>query len=269
MNIKWIAMDMDGTLTTSEKTITPYTQEVLKKAQEKGFKLILASGRPTAGLFREAKLLNLESYDGYLLSFNGAHICSAKTNETFHAQTVEEALAKRVIEEARKRNLDITLHKGNEILIERENAYKVDYEAHACNMEIRVVDDLTQVLDFNLHKLLLSANPDHIQEHLAELQDVFKDELSIYLSAPFYIEVVPKGIDKGASIAKLAQLHGVDASEIIAFGDERNDLTMLEYVGHGVAMGNALDEVKAIANEVTDTNDEDGVAKTLERILAL
>ena len=136
-------------------------------------------------------------------------------------------------------------------------------------MDIRVVDDLTQVLDFDLHKLLLSAKPDHIQEHIAELQDVFKDELSIYLSAPFYIEVVPKGIDKGASIAKLAQLHGVDASQIIAFGDERNDLTMLEYVGHGVAMGNAIDEVKAIANEVTDTNDEDGIAKTLERILAL
>lgn len=269
MDIKWIAMDMDGTLTTSEKTISPYTQEILKKAQEKGIKLILASGRPTAGLLREAKLLNMESFDGYLLSFNGAHICSVKTNETFHAQTVEKTLAQRVIEEARKRNLDITLHNGKKILIERENAYKADYEAHACNMDICVVDDLTQVLDFHLHKLLLSAKPDHIQKHIQELQTIFDEELSIYLSAPFYIEVVPKGIDKGASIAKLAKLHGVDASQIIAFGDERNDLTMLEYVGHGVAMGNAIDEVKAIANEVTDTNDKDGIAKTLQRILSL
>ena len=89
--------------------------------------------------------------------------------------------------------------------------------------------------------------------------------LSIYTSAPFYIEVVPNGIDKGASLEKIANELHVSSNEIIAFGDEMNDLTMLQYAGHGVAMGNAVKPIKLIADEITASNDEDGIALSLFR----
>lgn len=139
----------------------------------------------------------------------------------------------------------------------------MEYEAHATNMKTMVVDDLRTFVDFEPNKFLISAPPEYLKMQFADFKLPFGDRLSIYTSAPFYIEVVSNGIDKGKALAGIAERLGIQREEIIAFGDEMNDLTMLQYAGHGVAMGNAVKPIKLIANEITASNDEDGIAKSL------
>lgn len=265
MTYKLIAMDMDGTLTNSEKKISPLTKSALLQVQRLGVKLVLASGRPTAGLYREAKELQMDEHGGYLLSFNGACVCEYPSKKPLHEQTIPSKYVLPIINNAKALNLGVMVHRGVQVIADEETTYKLEYEASACNMDIKLVDDLRSCIDFGLHKVLISAPQEYLKTRYDDFRLPFGDLLSISTSAPFYIEVVPNGVDKGASLAKLAQTAGISQEEIIAFGDEMNDLTMLQLAGCGVAMGNAVKPVKLIANEVTAGNDEDGIAWSLKK----
>lgn len=266
MNYKLIVMDLDGTLNNSEKQITPKTQEALLQAQEAGARLVLASGRPAHGLLREAKLLQMERYGGILMSFNGARVEDYVTKEVLYTNPLPQKCVLPIINNARALNLNIMVHKDHEIIVENKDCYKVDYEAKATCMDIRVVDNLAEYLDYAPNKFLLSAPVEHLKQVFEDFKLPFGDMLSIYTSAPFYIEVVNSGITKGMALEKVAEYLGIQREEIIAFGDEMNDLTMLQYAGCGVAMGNAVKPIKLIADEITRSNDEDGIAYTLEKV---
>ena len=265
MKYKLIVMDMDGTLTNSQKEISPLTKYALIEAQKLGAKLVLASGRPTPGLYKEAKELKRDVYGGYLLSYNGAYICDYPGHNELYSCTIPQKYVLPIINNAKALNLNIMVHKGENVVADREDTYKLQYEASACNMGIEIVKDLRDFMDYEPNKFLISAPEAYLKEHFDDFRIPFGDMLSIYTSAPFYIEVVPNGIDKGASLEKIANELHVSSNEIIAFGDEMNDLTMLQYAGHGVAMGNAVKPIKLIADEITASNDEDGIALSLFR----
>lgn len=265
MDYKLIVMDLDGTLNNSEKQISPKTKEALLQAQKAGARLVLASGRPAHGLLREAKELQMDRYGGILMSFNGAYVEDILSKEVLYSNALPQKCVRPIINNARALNLNIMVHKDNEVIVEDENCYKVQYEAGATCMDIRVVDDLNEYLDYAPNKFLLSAPVEHLKQVFDDFKLPFGDMLSIYTSAPFYIEVVNQGINKGMALEKVAEYLNISREEIIAFGDEMNDLTMLQYAGHGVAMGNAVKPIKMIAKEVTLSNDEDGIAYSLQK----
>lgn len=265
MKYKLIVMDLDGTLNNSKKQITPATQEALIQAQKLGAKLVLASGRPTHGLYREAKLLQMDTYGGMLLSFNGARVEDYTTKEVLYNETLPQKCIRPIINNARALNLNIMVHDGEYVVVENESCYKVEYETGATCMKKKVVEDLNKYLNYNPNKFLLSAPEEHLKEVFEDFKLPFGDMLSIYTSAPFYVEVVNNGINKGSALHGIAQRLHIKPEEIIAFGDEMNDLTMLQYAGHGVAMGNAVKPIKLIAKEVTLSNDEDGIAYSLQK----
>ena len=265
MGYKLIVMDMDGTLTNSKKEITPKTVDALIKAQQLGAKIVLASGRPTPGLYREAKQLQMDLYGGYLLSYNGANVCTYPQLEEIYNNALEEKYILPVINNAKALNLGIMVNKDGYVVVDNPNTYKLEYEAGIANMEIKVVDDLRTFVDYRPNKFLISAPEEYLKSKFEDFKLPFGDRLSIYQSAPFYIEVVSNGIDKGKALKGIADSLDIKREEIIAFGDEMNDLTMLQYAGHGVAMGNAVKPIKLISDEITLTNDEDGIAFSLSK----
>lgn len=266
MNYKLIALDLDGTLKTSQNTISPKTKEALIKCQELGIKVVLASGRPTPGLRHDAVELELEKYEGYLLSFNGAKVSEYKSKKVIYEKVLTTAQAKEMIQRAKEFNLAAMSYLGQDLISDQVDNSYVQGEAKLNDMGMRQIDDLGAFIDFPVNKVLLAADPDYVASILDEFKAPY-DDLSIYRSAPFYIEIMAQNIDKAASLDCLVKHMGIKQEEVIAFGDGYNDLSLIEYAGMGVAMGNAVDEVKEKANKITLSNNEDGIAYMLSQLI--
>lgn len=265
MKYKLIALDLDGTLKNSQNRITEETRKTLIKAQQLGATIVLASGRPTPGLRHEAEILELEKYEGYLLAFNGAKVMDAKTRQTMFEQCLTVDQAKKAYDEAKKHHLAILTYYDDAVYTEDADDHYVNVEGHINDIEIKKVDSFKSILKDPINKVLCTGEPEHVASVLQDYQDAFPG-LSIYRSAPYFIEVMAPHIDKAASLDKLVKLLGLSQNEVIAFGDGFNDLSLIEYAGCGVAMANAVDEVKEKADTVTLSNDEDGIAYMLKKL---
>jgi hypothetical protein len=148
--------------------------------------------------------------------------------------------------------------------------YQKDYhvvqkEAHGNNYNVCEVDDLAAFVDFPLNKILTAATPEYLQAHYEEMYEPFKDRVNGMFTSPFYFEFTAKEIDKAKALDTVLRPMGYVPEELMAFGDGQNDKSMLQYAGVGVAMGNAVQELKDAADEITVTCDEDGIAATLEK----
>lgn len=263
MKYKLIALDLDGTLKNSHNEITIKTKEALIQAQELGIKVVLASGRPTPGLRHEAKELMFDKYEGYLLSFNGARVLDYKTKETLFEQTLTIEEAKKAYLRSKEYGLACMTYDEDIILTEDIDDEYVCVEAKINDITKQKVESFDKVLKDPIYKVLLTGKPDYVASIVDEFKEPFGDSLSIYRSAPFFIEVMAQNIDKAQSLDHLVNKLGIKQEEVIAFGDGYNDLSMIEYAGTGVAMGNAVEGVKEKANIITLSNDEDGIAHTL------
>ena len=249
----------------SNNEITEKTREALIKVQELGVKIVLASGRPTPGLRHEAKELELGKYEGYILSFNGARVIDVKTGETVYEQTLSIDEAKKAYNRAKELNLACMTYEDDVIVTEDIDDEYVCVEAKINDIQKEKVESFKERLKDPIHKVLLTGKPEYVASIEEEFKQPFGDSLSIYRSAPFFIEVMAQGIDKAASLDRLAQSLGIKQEEVMAFGDGYNDLSMIEYAGLGVAMENAVEGVKQRANVITKSHDEDGIAYILSQ----
>lgn len=267
MKYKLIALDLDGTLKNSNNEITEKTRNALIQVQKLGIKVVLASGRPTPGLRHEAKALELEKYEGYILSFNGARVVNVKTGETIYEQTLTIDEAKKSYDRAKEFHLACMTYEDDIVVTEDMDDEYVCLESSINDIDKRKVESFKDNLKDPIHKVLLTGKPEYVASIEEEFKKPFGDSLSIYRSAPFFIEIMAKGIDKAASLDRLAKSLGIQQEEVMAFGDGYNDLSMIEYAGLGVAMANAVDGVKERANVITLSNDEDGIAYILSKEL--
>ena len=268
---KLLFLDLDGTLTNSKKEITPFTKQTLIEAQRKGLRIILASGRPTYGIMPLAETLELEKYHGYIMAFNGGKIIDCHKKEVIYKQSLPDDIVPILYQRAKEAGAAILSYKGPKILSESpENKY-VQYEAFLNKMEIETTDQFLRDLPLPADKCLTVGEPDLLVWLEEELKKEIGERINIYRSEAFFLELVPKGIDKAASIKRLLDLLKVNREEVIAMGDGFNDLSMIQYAGLGVAMTNAQPAVKEEADVITlHNNDEDGVAHfLLEELPAL
>ena len=258
-----IALDLDGTLTNHDKVVTPRTRQALLKAQELGTVIILASGRPTYGIVPVAECLELEKRGGYILSYNGGNIVNAKTGEKLFSQFLPDAVIPILYKYAKEKNHALLGYAGNEIITEMPDDQYVKEESRINKMNIRKVDNLLDALEPHPTKLLMTGDPTDMLKAEEELVEILGEKMDIFRSAPFFLELVPKGIDKAQSLLRLLAKINLTPADLIAFGDGYNDLSMLKLAGVGVAMANAAPEVRADADYVTLSNEEDGVAAAL------
>ena len=259
-----IALDLDGTLTNHDKVVTPKTREALLQAEAEGVVIILASGRPTYGIEPVAECLELDKRGGYILSYNGGNIVNAKTGEKLFAQFLPDEVIPILYRYAKEKNHALLGYAGNEIITEMPDDQYVKEESRINKMNIRKVENLFEALEPHPTKLLMTGDPADMLKAENELSEILGDRMDIFRSAPFFLELVPKGIDKAKSLLRLLSKINLTPADMIAFGDGYNDLSMLKLAGMGVAMQNAAPEVRAEADYITLSNEEDGVAAALE-----
>ncbi|WP_294373604.1 Cof-type HAD-IIB family hydrolase [uncultured Clostridium sp.] len=276
-DIKVIIMDIDGTLTNNKKIITEKTKNTLLKAQENGVLLILASGRPTSGLMYFAKELEMDKHHGLLVCFNGSKVIDCQTNKVLFNETMSVEEGQAVLEHMKKFQVKPMIDKGeymyvndvfdNEIHHKNQVINIIKYESRNGRFKLCEKDDLAAFADYPLNKILTAGEPEYLEEHYKEMMEPFKDSLSCMFTADFYFEFTAKGIDKAKALDTVLTPMGYKREEMIAFGDGHNDKSMIEYAGIGVAMANAVDALKNIADEITLSNEEDGIAFTLNKHL--
>lgn len=273
MAVKVIIMDIDGTLVNDKKEITPKTKEVLLKAQEQGALLVLASGRPTSGLRKLAAELQMDKHHGLFVCFNGSKVIDCQSDEVLFNQAMSVEDSKAVLEHLKNFKARPMFDKGEYMYVndvfDNYITYKgkpfnvMQYESRGNNYILCEKRDLAAFVDFEINKILTYGDPEYLQEHYQEMMAPFKDRLNCMFTGDFYFEYTAKGIDKAKALDSALIPMGYTKDEMIAFGDAQNDKTMIEYVGCGVAMANASDDLKAVADEITLSNNDDGIAESL------
>ena len=262
-----IAMDLDGTLNNDQKVITPKTRRALAEAQKQGIRLALASARPSPGLFKERNILHLQEYGGILMSYNGGRIMDAATGKVLFETAMDMGETKAVLRFLEKLPVTPILDDGKQFYVTSAAGYKVDYECRNNNMICSEVENLAEFLNFSPIKILMSVLPEQMKCVQAQIAAFLPDSLTVVQTAPFYLEVIPRRINKGQGILDICKALSMHPAEVIAFGDAENDIPMLRTAGMGVAMGNATEAVKTAADMVTLSNNEDGIAAALEMLL--
>lgn len=260
MKYQLLVLDLDGTLTNSEKKITPPTKKALIEIQEAGKKVVLASGRPTQGVMPLAKELHLERYGSYILSYNGARITDCRLGDIIYNRTLPREVLYPIYEIASHYPVDMLAY-GDPFLYSafQPNEY-TELESRINSMPICKTEDFCKAASAQPNnKFLLTGKPQDIAMVKEVLCARFHGYLNIYCSDPFFLEIMPQKIDKAYSLLRLLSSIGLSTDEMICCGDGYNDITMIECAGLGVAMQNAQPLVQERADFITKSNDEDGV----------
>ena len=267
---KVIALDLDGTLLTDDKKVTPENKKAIQLAKEQGVKIVLCTGRPLYGILPFYEELELHELDleGYVILNNG---CSIHRTHDW-----------KLIDSAKMTADDIDyLYKFSE---EKDdiNFTLVD-EKHYFNIGKKPTDELIMDANFvfsditditleeaksgkyNIVKAMYLGNPKKMAEFHSNYENILKENYSEVLSQPYVYEVLPKGNNKGTGLKALVERLGIKQEEVMAIGDGNNDVEMLEYANYGVAMGNASELARNAAKYTTDTNENDGVAKAIRK----
>ncbi|MDO4296540.1 MAG: HAD-IIB family hydrolase, partial [bacterium] len=214
MGYQMIVLDLDGTLTNSEKCITPKTKEVLMKIQEQGKKIVLASGRPTYGVMPLAKELELEKYGGFILSFNGGTIINCKTMETVFARTLPVESNQKIISLAEQYGVNLLTYDGDFILTPKADCPYVKKEAAINKLDVEQVTNFKECVQFPVVKFLLLDDGDYLATVEPRVKAALGRDFSVYRSEPYFLEVLPKGIDKAKSLERLLQVMGLRREEM-------------------------------------------------------
>ena len=268
MKYKLLVLDVDGTLLNDEREISKRTLAALLKVQQMGVRIVLASGRPTYGLMPLAKTLELGNYGGFVLSYNGCQIIKAQNGEILFERRINPEMLPYLEKKARKNGFAIfTYHDDTLITDSPDNEY-IKNEALLNNLKIIKEDEFSTAIDFAPCKCMLVSDKEkaligleqHWEKRLAGTLDAFRSE-------PYFLEVVPCGVNKANTLGALLEHLGVTREEVIAVGDGVCDVTMLQLAGMGVAMGHSQDSVKVCADYVTASNEEDGVALAVEKLI--
>lgn len=262
--MKLIGVDVDGTLLNSENKISPRTRQALIRAGEMGHKIVIVSGRPTSAVKDLAKELEFDKFDGLLANYNGGSITDYSSGKVLANHNLERNLALEILDKTRFLNIIIPY---KDMILSDKNHKFLQAESQLLGLEAKVVSDIRDKLDFDPNKILFAAEIAKLEESIPFLVENFGNVTSQVRSHRNYYEIMPKGLSKGNSLLEIAKLYDIDQADIIAFGDEMNDFTMIEVAGVGVAMANAVDEIKEIADYVTLSNDEDGIGDYLEKFI--
>lgn len=274
---KAVVLDIDGTLLNSEKKITDKTRKALINLQKKGHMLVLASGRPTSAMLKLAEQLEMKKHHGLLVSYNGSKVIDCESDEVLFNETLKVEEGKAVLEHLKKFDVIPMLEDkdylyvndvyNNKITWKEQEINIIEYEARGGQYLLCENQDLAKHLNYEVNKILVAGQPEYLKAHYKEIEAPFKTSLSCMFTADFYFEFTAKGIDKAKALKSV--LHTKDIGAIIAFGDGLNDLSMLSFADIAIAMGNAVDELKQIADKVTLSNDEDGIAFALQELFDL
>lgn len=271
-NIKLIGFDLDGTLLNTKKEITPHTRQVLEEAIKAGVIVLAATGRPYSGIPEE-----IRTFPGicYALTSNGARIIETKTGKVLVEELISLESAKRTLEIMEKYDTLQEVYFDGVGYVNEDKITQIRKYHHNPHMWEYFLKTRKPVP--NIHEVIKRENRamDKVQALFADMEEREKaweeleqyDDITLVGSLGYNIEVNAAGVNKGKGLLALGKLLGIRREEIMALGDGDNDVEMLKEVGFGVAMANAEEKVKAVADYITESNDDDGAARAIERFV--
>ena len=261
--ISLVLADVDGTLVTEQKVLTKRAQSAVKALQATGILFAITSGRPPRGM---AMLFNELELDTPIAGFNGGLF--VKRDLTILAEkTVPADVARQAIDLIRNHGLDAWVYSGNDWLITRSDAPHVAREAWTVKFEPKVVRNFDQLPPQVAKIVGVSDDLDCVRRCEADAQAAFGQRATANRSQPYYLDVTNKDANKGAVVEYLSRHLNVPAEAIATIGDQPNDVLMFKRSGFSIAMGNASDEVKAQAAVSTESYNDEGFAKAMERFI--
>lgn len=267
MKYKVLALDLDGTLTNSEKVVSRYTRTILDRAQDAGVTVLLVSGRPTPGVQWVANMLDFHERNGYIISYNGSEVVESATGQTLFGFHVDSEYIPYLYDKAVEYGVQLAMYHDGAIWCENPDWKWTRIESELNHMPCRKVDNLLEECKWPTPKCMLLGEPEVLARLESELVETLGDKLGIFRSEPYFLEIMPNQLNKAKSIDMLLNRLGLNREELIACGDGFNDVHMVEYAGLGVAMANACEPVKQAADFITKSNDEDGVAYVVEKFM--
>jgi Cof subfamily protein (haloacid dehalogenase superfamily) len=261
--ISLVLADVDGTLVTEQKILTERAQKAISALHSAGIRFAITSGRPPRGMAMLFAPLHL---DTPIAGFNGGLFVKPDLS-ILEQKTVPADVAREAIDLMRKRGLDVWIYRGNDWLITKPDAPHVAREAWTVKFEPKVVPDVAENLADVAKIVGVSDDHDRVQRCEAEAQAAFGARATASRSQPYYLDVTNKDANKGAVVAYLSDHMNIPPKEIATIGDQPNDVLMFKRSGLSIAMGNASDEVKAQAAATTDSYNDEGFAKAMERFV--
>ena len=261
--ISLVLADVDGTLVTEQKVLTKRAQAAVHSLRGAGIRFAVTSGRPPKGM---AMLLDPLQLDTPIAGFNGGLV--VKPDFTIIDQkTVPADVAARSVELLRAHGLDVWVYRGNDWLVGKADGPHVEHEAWTVKFSPKVVADVAEKLDQVSKIVGVSDDLDRVQRCEADAKATFGQRATANRSQPYYLDVTNKDANKGAVVEFLSRHLGVPAAEIATIGDQPTDVPMFQRSGFSIAMGNASDQVKAQASVVTESYNDEGFAKAMERFI--
>lgn len=267
MSIKLVAIDLDGTLLNDHHEINQPVVEAIRAARKAGIYVVLSTGRPLSGTKAQLDVLELNNADDYIITYNGALVLNTKSWDIVseHSLTRENYLE---IDHL-ARLLNVHLHTADKKEMYTSNrdispytileSYLVNMPLHYRTPEEIVAENVQPV------KMMMIDDPEILNAAFKKIPAEYFEKYTIVRSTPFFLEVLNRNASKGLALKELSEHLGIKQSEVMAIGDAENDLSMIEFAGMGIAMGNASETVKAAADYTVATNLEDGVKEAFER----
>jgi len=258
-----MALDVDGTLLRSDGTLTTRTRDALRAADRAGWHVVLVTGRPLPYVLPLVRELAVGEF---VVAANGATVCEIGTGAVLDQSSLPGHVVRLAVASARRAvpglRLAVTTLRGMHVEL------GFDQLAPLSKADAIVVDDAMPHPDDTVHSTVLFALGMDARTVLVQVAAVVPPDVHVSPSGlPGSVELTAPGVHKGSGLARLCERLGVEPRDVVAFGDGLNDHEMLTWAGHGVAMGNAGDATKAVAAEVTASNDDDGVASVVERLV--
>lgn len=269
---KMIVTDMDYTLLGKDKTISERNKQAIKKASQKGIKIVIATGRIYTSAKVYAKLIGI---DTPIIASNGAIIRQDHTNNTIFQSILPDEIIREMIAICHKNEVYCHLYTSKTVYAEKltniSNTYNLWNEnlAKEDKIDIQINENLEEVIKAEKGNILKAVVVDKDENKVKSIRnEILKTGMvSVSQSLKNNLEVMNTGVSKGNAIKILSEIYKINREEIMSFGDNENDISMIEYAGLGIAMKNAEECLKCKADYITDDCDSDGVALAIEKFV--
>jgi len=261
-----IATDFDDTLLRNDLTLSPYTLNVIKRYEKKGGTFMVSTGRMYKSIYNSATRVGLKK--GLVISYQGALVNDMNDGRVLYHKTISTEVSQMITKQLEKEDAFLHIYSGDELFVKEMNEKTKNYQK-VCEVKANVVgqplSDYIAKNNYNTTKILAIINPDRAKELNLIYPKLYGEYCDFCISKPYYFECVPKNVSKGNAINYICAQRGLSSKDVITFGDSNNDVSMLEYADLSFAVENGSKEAKKAAKFICPSNDDDGVAKIIEK----
>lgn len=267
---KLVSIDMDGTLLNSKGEISDENIQAIKQSLDNGIKVVFTTGRGIKAISKFIEKVGLRDRNEYIIANNGVALYKTNDLKCLRANTLNKDEIKLLVEVGIDLGAKVLIYDYNtETTIVLEDNEFAKFEREHIGMDVTVDPDFLSNMgdDAKAFKIILTSEPSRLDEIQKSIPDHIRERFTVVRTLPIALELFDKNSNKGNAVKELAEIFNISREEIICIGDQQNDMEMVEFAGLGVAMGNAIEPLKKIADYITDTNDNNGVAKVINKFV--